>query len=105
MLKFKNMKDVKEKVKELMKNNIKLKKLKILSEEEQDLQPTSLLLVKVASVMCEKALDVKYKGDISDLGNEIGYCLGQVMKDLTEQQTTDFIHGIRHGISLTNGTH
>ena len=48
---------------------------------------------------------IKYYGDISDLGNEIGYAVGNVIKDMNEQETTDFIHGIRHGISLTNGTH
>ena len=53
-----------------------------------------------------KTMDgIKYYGDISDLGNEIGYAVGNVVKDMTEQETTDFIHGIRHGISLTNGTH
>ena len=53
-----------------------------------------------------KTMDgIKYYGDISDLGNEIGYAVGNVIKDMTEQETTDFIHGIRHGISLTNGTH
>jgi predicted hydrocarbon binding protein len=95
----------KKKAKELMKNNVKLKKLKFLSEEEQDLQPTSLLLVKLASIMSEKALDVKYNGDISDLGNEVGYCLGHIIKDMTEEQIRDFISGLKHGISLTNGTH
>lgn len=95
----------KKRAKDLMKNNIKLNKLKILTDEEQNLQPTSLHLIEIASVISEHAFDVKYQGDISDLGNEIGYCVGQIIKNMTEEQTTDFIHGIRHGISLTNGTH
>lgn len=46
-----------------------------------------------------------YEGDMADLGNEVGFCLGQVIQNLTEDQITDFIHGLQHGISLTNGTH
>jgi hypothetical protein len=49
--------------------------------------------------------DMKYvEGDESDLGNELGYCIGQLMK-FSEEKTEDLIHGIRHGISLTNETH
>jgi hypothetical protein len=95
----------KKRAKELMKNKIKLSKLKFLSEEEQDLQPTSLQLIQLASVISEKATEVKYSGDISDFGNEVGYCVGHVIKNMTEQQTKEFIWGIKHGISLTNGTH
>jgi hypothetical protein len=87
------------------KKNIKLSKLEFLTEEEQNLEPTSLQLIKIASFMSNQALSIKYKGDISDLGNEVGYCVGQIIKNMTEEQVTDFIHGIRHGISLTNGTH
>jgi hypothetical protein len=46
-----------------------------------------------------------YEGDISDFGNEVGYALGKVIENMTDEQITDFIHGIQHGISLTNGTH
>jgi len=42
-------------------------------------------------------------GDVSDVGNEIGIVLGDVIT--TESELKDFIHGIRHGMSLTNGTH
>lgn len=49
--------------------------------------------------------DIHYEGDISDLGNEVGYALGNVIYNMNEKQITDFIHGLRHGISLTNGTH
>ena len=48
---------------------------------------------------------VWYDGDISDFGNEVGYALGKVIQNMTEQQITDFIRGLEHGISLTNGTH
>jgi len=42
-------------------------------------------------------------GDISDVGNEIGIVLGEFITN--ESELKDFIHGVRHGISLTNGTH
>ena len=42
-------------------------------------------------------------GDISDVGNEIGIALGQYLS--TEEELKDFIAGLKHGISLTNGTH
>ena len=48
--------------------------------------------------------DVNYdNGDMSDIGNEIGIVLGDFIT--TESELKDFIHGIRHGMSLTNGTH
>ena len=50
--------------------------------------------------------NVEYQnGDISDIGNEIGYQLGSIIKDMTEVEIDLLIGGIKHGISLTNGTH
>ena len=46
-----------------------------------------------------------YEGDLSDCGNEIGYTVGKRYKNMTEEEIEDFITGIGHGISLTNGTH
>jgi hypothetical protein len=42
-------------------------------------------------------------GDVSDVGNEIGIVLGNVIT--TESEFQDFITGLKHGMSLTNGTH
>ena len=42
-------------------------------------------------------------GDLSDVGNEVGIVLGNYIT--TEQDLKDFVHGLRHGISLTNGEH
>jgi len=48
--------------------------------------------------------DVNYdNGDMSDIGNEIGVVLGEFIT--TESELQDFIHGLKHGISLKNGTH
>ena len=42
-------------------------------------------------------------GDLSDVGNEIGIAIGNYVEN--EQEFKELITGIRHGISLTNGTH
>ena len=55
--------------------------------------------------LSEKQPEIFYDGDCVDFGNEVGYCLGHVLDNMTEEQITDFIHGLQHGISLTNGTH
>ena len=48
--------------------------------------------------------NVKYdNGDISDIGNEIGVAIGEHLS--TEEELNDFISGLKHGISLKNGTH
>ena len=55
--------------------------------------------------LTEKSNETVYDGDLSDCGNEIGYTVGCKYKNMTEGEIEDFITGIRHGISLTNGTH
>lgn len=63
------------------------------------------MIMKLLSLTINEKLDeIKYQGDISDLGNEVGYCLGKVLH-MSKQDTNDFITGLKHGISLTNGTH
>jgi len=47
--------------------------------------------------------NINYRGDLSDLGNEIGIVLGKFIT--TTDELKDFINGINHGISLTKGTH
>ncbi len=42
-------------------------------------------------------------GDLSDVGNEVGIAIGNYIT--TEQDLKDFVQGLRHGISLTNGEH
>jgi hypothetical protein len=47
-----------------------------------------------------------YKGDLSDIGNEIGIILGKYISENKDGYNLgDFIFGLKHGISLTNGTH
>ena len=44
-------------------------------------------------------------GDISDLGNEVGIATGLALKNMSEDEISQFISGLKHGISLTNGSH
>ena len=56
--------------------------------------------------LSHKLWTVEYKnGDLSDIGNEVGFCLGSILKDMTEEDIKLFIMGFKHGVSLTNGTH
>ena len=59
----------------------------------------------VANSLKENVGRMNYTGDLSDCGNEIGIIIGEKYKNMTEDETQDFISGIKHGISLTNGTH
>jgi len=42
--------------------------------------------------------NINYEGDMSDLGNEFGCALGNVIYDMGEQKINDFIYGFRQGI-------
>lgn len=44
-------------------------------------------------------------GDLSDLGNEIGIIIGQYTNEKMGYEKDDFVSGIRHGISISDGTH
>lgn len=56
--------------------------------------------------LCQTFSEIKYdNGDISDVGNEVGFALGKALTDLKEDEIKTFILGLKHGISLTNGTH
>ena len=56
-------------------------------------------------ILKEKQKEINYIGDLSDMGNEIGYTLGKIYPDINEDDLNDFIIGLKHGISLTDGTH
>jgi len=53
----------------------------------------------------EKKEKIKYIGDISDLGNELGFSISKQYPNMTDTEVNELIMGIRHGISLnkTNG--
>ena len=59
----------------------------------------------IANSLKETSVRMEYHGDLSDCGNEIGIVIGSTYKNLTEEEISDLITGIKHGISLTKGTH
>jgi 2-keto-4-pentenoate hydratase/2-oxohepta-3-ene-1,7-dioic acid hydratase in catechol pathway len=59
----------------------------------------------IGNSLRENSIIMTYTGDLSDCGNEIGIIVGERYKNMSEDETSDFISGIKHGISLTNGTH
>jgi hypothetical protein len=52
----------------------------------------------------EQLNKVNYEnGDLSDIGNEIGIVIAKYFNE--KNTVEDFISGLKHGISLTDGTH
>ena len=51
----------------------------------------------------EQLDNARYEGDLSDVGNEIGIVIAEYFDE--ENTVEDFMHGLKHGISLTDGTH
>jgi hypothetical protein len=47
--------------------------------------------------------EITYQGDLSDIGNEIGIVIAKYFDETNTVK--DFISGLKHGISLTDGSH
>ena len=62
-------------------------------------------LLHIIELLERRSQELRYTGDISDCGNEIGIIIGQAYPNMSESELKDFIHGIKHGVSLTNGKH
>lgn len=51
-------------------------------------------------------MKANYDGDLSDIGNEIGIIVGKYINEKKSGYEKDtFMNGLKHGISLTDGTH
>lgn len=61
----------------------------------------------ICEEISEKLGNLPYEnGDASDIGNEIGIVLGKYLKkDKFGFEKEDFIAGLNHGVSLSDGTH
>ena len=66
---------------------------------------TYTILEQVLNEFDQHKKEIDYVGDISDLGNEVGFIIGRTYSNMTQEEIDDFITGFRHGVSLTNGTH
>jgi hypothetical protein len=70
--------------------------------------PTDFMVLvnRVALQLCDVNHKTGGHGDLSDLGNEIGIAIGEYHEENNLQyDIKDFINGLKHGLSLTNGTH
>jgi len=61
------------------------------------------LVEETGTLLVSRSEDIGYYGDMSDFGNEVGIVVGQFFK--SKEDIEDFITGLRHGISLADGTH
>jgi hypothetical protein len=50
-------------------------------------------LISITDALKEKALEIKYIGDISDLGNEVGVTVGEFYQNMNEEEIELFIQG------------
>ena len=46
-----------------------------------------------------------FEGDLGDIGNAIGIAIGDHISGDMGFELSDFISGIKHGVSLVDGTH
>ena len=44
-------------------------------------------------------------GDLNDIGNTIGIIIGKYICEDMGFEEDSFLHGFKHGVSLSNGTH
>ena len=65
----------------------------------------NLVFTEVLIKISDHLAMVTYEGDLSDIGNEIGYILGNTIPNMNKEEIDAFITGFKHGVSLTNGTH
>jgi len=61
------------------------------------------LVEETGTLLVSRSEDIGYYGDMSDFGNEVGIVVGQFFK--SKEDIEDFIVGLRHGVSLSDGTH
>ena len=56
---------------------------------------------KILQVVAEHLSKVTYdKGDMSDIGNEIGIAISKAVPNITDEEIVDFIVGLNHGLDL-----
>lgn len=57
-------------------------------------------------IKIESDIFIRFRGDLSDLGNDIGLEIGEyINNDNIGFDRDDFISGLYHGISIIDGTH
>ena len=60
---------------------------------------------KLSLDIIESLNEIDYVGDLGDIGNEIGIVVAKYFSNGLGYEKEDFFSGLKHGISLTDGTH
>lgn len=63
-----------------------------------------VILDQIISRLKDRSDQFNYIGDLSDLGNEIGFIIGSIYS-LDDNDIKDFNIGFNHGVSLTTSKH
>lgn len=61
--------------------------------------------INVIKEIPEQLEKINYVGDFTDIGNEIGIVIGKYICNQEGFTKQDFVSGLEHGISLSDGTH
>ena len=57
-------------------------------------------LISITHELKERALEIQYIGDMSDLGNEIGLCVSKYYENMNENEIELFVQGFKHGARI-----
>jgi len=88
----------------IAENIIKSTKEPVLDPDDNEKHPNDIMRDVIESLNYKR--DLKIGCDLSDIGNEIGFAIGKyVSKDKLGYEMESLIAGIKHGISLVDGTH
>jgi hypothetical protein len=60
---------------------------------------------EVKKALIDHLKTIKYTGDLSDIGNEIGFIIGDHISNEMGYEKNAFLYGLNHGFSLKDGTH
>ncbi len=60
---------------------------------------------QIVSEISKRLDNMHTMSDLSDIGNEIGMTIAKYFNENPGYDLDSFIHGIKHGVSLIDGTH
>ena len=90
---------------ECLKENVKLYSIFLQNDDVIVRCSEGSVKSRIEIIIEELKSSEYYKGDYSDLGNTFGIVVGKYLSTDLGFEEDDFISGIKHGISISNGTH
>lgn len=55
--------------------------------------------------LSNKLSKIAYNGDLSDIGNDVGFIIAKYFDKANHDDLDNFITGLKHGVSLVDGTY